>query len=93
MKVQSLRSIALTAVLLAGTALVPVSQASAVTETEFDGFGINRSAFLALRDARNNARQQATAAGFSVCRTGFEDSGFDPGLHAYFGESDLFCTE
>jgi hypothetical protein len=59
---------------------------------EFDGFGEGRSAVLALRAARNDARQQATAAGFSICSTLFEDSSFDPGFRTFVGESDIFCT-
>jgi hypothetical protein len=59
---------------------------------EFDGFGEGRSAFLALRAARNAAHQQAAAAGFSMCSTLFEDSSFDPGFNTFVGESDIFCT-
>lgn len=66
--------------------------AAAQAGQEFDGFGEGRSAFLAVRAARDDARQQATAAGFSICSTIFEDSGFDPGFGTFVGESDIFCT-
>jgi hypothetical protein len=59
---------------------------------EFDGFGEGRSAFLALTAARKDAQAQATAAGFSICSTIFEDSGFDPGFGTYVAESDISCT-
>jgi hypothetical protein len=65
---------------------------SAAQGQEFDGFGEGRSAFIALRAGRNSARQQATAAGFSICTTVFEDSSFDPGFGTFVAESDLFCT-
>jgi hypothetical protein len=66
-------------------------QVNTTQETrEFDGFGAGRSAFIALRAARNAARQ-ATTAGFSTCSTSFEESGFDPGLRSYVAESDLSC--
>ena len=72
---------------------IAVKQVSAAQGTqEFDGFGEGRSAFIALRAARNDARQQATAAGFSTCTTGFEESQFDSGFGTYVAESDLFCT-
>ena len=95
---------AVAAAVLAGTQTssiaAPVSGAqhaagrvSAAQESqEFDGFGEGRSAFIALRAARNNAKAQATAAGFSSCSTIFEDSGFDPGFGTFVGESDILCT-
>lgn len=95
------RSIVVTATVaaaaLAGTQApsmaAPMSTTRGAVQQEFDGFGIGRSAFIALRNARNAAARQATAAGFDpkTCSTGFEDSGWDPGLNTFFGESDLFC--
>ncbi|HET7014740.1 MAG TPA: hypothetical protein VFI65_12565 [Streptosporangiaceae bacterium] len=78
-------------------AAVPAGHAVRVAVTtsagrEFDGFGEGRSAVLALRAARNDASRQATAAGFSVCSTLTEDSGFDPGFGTFVAESDIFCT-
>jgi hypothetical protein len=80
---------------LAGTAASAVAAPSAghtvqlhsaaQASQEFDGFGEGRSAFLALRAARNDAHQQATAAGFSTCSTIFEDSGCDPGFGTFVG--------
>jgi hypothetical protein len=63
-----------------------------LTGQEFDGFGEGRSAFIALRAARLDAAQQATAAGFSVCTTVFEDSSFDSGFDTFVAESDIICT-
>jgi len=74
----------------AGHSARPATTASA--GREFDGFGEGRSAFLALRAARNDAHQQAAAAGFSVCSTLTEDSGFDSGFGTFVAESDIFCT-
>ena len=87
---------AVAATVLAGTQ-APSNAAprvAAASGTEFDGFGIGRSKFLALRDARTSARQQAAAAGFDAvsCSTIFEDASFDRGLGAYFGESDIVCN-
>jgi hypothetical protein len=76
-----------------GAAVSAVKQVVAAQATqEFDGFGEGRSAFIALRAARNDARQQATAAGYSTCTTGFEESQFDSGFGTFVAESDIFCT-
>jgi hypothetical protein len=69
-----------------------VRMLSAQAGTEFDGFGEGRSAFIALRNARTDAHQQAANAGFSVCSTIFEESSFDPGFGTFVGESDILCT-
>jgi hypothetical protein len=96
---RSVRSIAMTAIVAAALlaaiqepSIAAVRTAGQLTGTEFDGFGEGRSAFIALRNARTNAHQQAAAAGFSVCDTIFEDSGFDPAFGTFVGESDILCS-
>jgi hypothetical protein len=76
----------------AGTGHTVRLVSTTLTGTEFDGFGEGRSAFIALRNARTDAHNQAAAAGFSVCTTIFEDSSFDPGFGTFVGESDILCT-
>ena len=85
---------------LVGGGGVPAAAAeSGVAATaEFIGYGLGRSAGIAVGKARTSARSQAVAAGFSTsqCVIVFEDAeeekvDTEP-IGYWIGESDIVCT-
>src|SRR5689334_15624141 len=63
--------------------------------TLFTGLGASRKPAQALQQARTDARDQATAAGFSDCTTVSEDVHLDPqpdAPHNYIAEVTISCT-
>jgi hypothetical protein len=66
--------------------------AAYLTPTDFTGYGEAFKPATALSDATNDAKQQATAKGFTACETIASDVTFDQGADSYFATVTIHCT-